>query len=601
MIKKAVLLTTVAPFLMVFSNGSFSFDISDNPYFATMSDISAMRDKYSEGRWSLRGTSSSIRCSSDMLPRRFDQMRPNIITSAGTDSQGRSMCSVYAYVGSVPSAFYSDPSIYNVSKTDEACASSDDSQYATTNFSVANHLMSGGSALTNGGACSVSLSGVNACPPYSENYYCELDIISVSTGEVSSPEIGVQGGLSFQPGMPLDEFPIPDYLSPLPGACSDSGNCVTIGDTSYLIDWDTAPDWFSYVDNNGNTVTNPNAGGGSGGGDPTDPTNPTDPTDPGGNDGGDSGGSDGGNGSGDGSDDGSGGSSGGGSSGGGSTVPDFEFDESGIIEAIRSSGQSNRNAIDALSNDVTGSINNQTNELNSTINTEASRLITETDRQTGRVTTAITSQTQSVQHTLDNQTRSLNSTLEGLQSSLVDALGNIQVRFSGGGGSGGGSSEGGGDGDADGEDGFWDGLVDSLAGLFGSGTSEAADGFASGLEETTSDEAFGEFDQQGYAEELFDTYESEQIGLLEERVEALLDMVDSGLSPYRNLISRLIPAVPSSSCTPIVFGSGHMSFTIDCEGFNLLKAMLAWVLYVFTAYTIVSTIFSYRSGAQQGA
>ncbi len=59
-----------------------------------------------------------------------------------------------------------------------------------------------------------------------------------------------------------------------------------------------------------------------------------------------------------------GGSSDGGDSGSGdgSTVPDFEFDESGIIEAIGSAGESNQQGLDAVSNDITNAIGEQTEE-----------------------------------------------------------------------------------------------------------------------------------------------------------------------------------------------------------------------------------------------
>lgn len=474
--------------------------------------------------------------------------------------------------------------------SDSECQSNNSGTYSGS-ASAANYLAAGGSVKTGGGACSVTSSGgVTACSGTDNNITCSVPIASSSTGEYGEfvegqyiESLGDGGTFS------VVDFNTPEYLNELPGGCSDPSSCVTIGDTSYLVDWGSAPDHFSYVDSNGTTHSKSSSGGGgggggdngggdNGGGNPSNPTDPTNPTDPGGdNDGGDgdTGGGDPGGDNGD--------TPGGGGSGGGSTVPDFEFDESGIIEAIGSAGRSNRDAINALSNDVTGAISNQTNELNNATSAQTDALSSALSTQTDSLTSSLDNQTDSVTSALDDQTGILTGALDALGTSIVDAINSL------------------GSGEGEGEGGLWDGLIDSLAGLFGSGTGEAADSFASGLEETTSDAAFDEFDQQGYAEELFDTYESEQIGLLEERLEALLATVDTALSPYRNLISRLIPDVPTSTCTPIIFGSGHMSFTIDCEGFNLLKAMLAWVLYVFTAYTIVSTIFSYRSGAQQGA
>lgn len=568
MIKKAVLPLLTAPFLMVFSDLSFASaglcppSITLN--FATGTSPRTFPYTSFNGRICYYGGYSIT-----LDPAKYESIFPGAFAQFSSGD-------------------FSIPV-----KTDEECSASNPSSI-TVSRSSANYLTSGGSFKTHGGTCSISSSGgVVVC---SEDDQCSISVESYSTNEegvfvVDSSLNRGWGETKLENRRAFDvsesdltsDFSPSSYLNPLPGGCSDNSACLTIGDTSYLVDWDSAPDYFSYVDSNGTVHSKPSSGGGggdNGGGDNGggDPTNPTDPTDPGGDNGGGDGDTGGGGPGGNNGD-----TPGGGGSGGGSTVPDFEFDESGIIEAIGSAGRSNRDAINALSNDVTGAISNQTNELNNATSAQTDALSSALSTQTDSLTSSLDNQTDSVTSALDDQTGILTGALDALSTSIVDAINSL------------------GSGEGEGEGGLWDGLIDSLAGLFGSGAGEAADSFASGLEETTSDAAFDEFDQQGYAEELFDTYESEQIGLLEERLEALLATVDTALSPYRNLISRLIPDVPTSTCTPIIFGSGHMSFTIDCEGFNLLKAMLAWVLYVFTAYTIVSTIFSYRSGAQQGA
>lgn len=587
MIKKAVLLTTVAPFLMVFSDYSHAIPVHEqySDYHASAQDIINMNNDLSSTSCSLQRWPQPDNGTLRRFRNPFGIDWPS--TTAKMDAyvpyrhdieDGHSNPRFWGYTMQCPDGVNSgdvfrdtfpDRISPNFPLSDSQCQ---DRVGGSGSFTVSS-MSNDGSYTVLGGACNIVSSGNLSEFCYGDPLTCHSESwVASTTG--SPPSMNRKDMENYSPS---DFYP-PFFLNELPGACASNSSCVTIGDKSYLVDWDNAPDYFEYVGSDGNTYSKPGSGGGSGGdnggdtggGDPTDPTNPTDP---GGNDGGDSGGSDGGNDAGDGS----GGSSGGGSSGGGSTVPEFEFDESGIIEAIRSSGQSNRNAIDALSNDVTGSINNQTNELNTTINTEASRLITETDRQTDRVTTAITSQTQSVQHTLDNQTRSLNSTLEGLQSSLVDALGNIQVRFSGGGGSGGGSSEGGGDGEGDEEgdgiDGLLDSLIDKLASRF---TEEVGDGDdlfnTSGMDETL--DGLGE-QQEQYNQDVHD----------------LMDEIGDGSSSgIADQVTSRLPSLPSGSCTPLEFGP----IEISCRPFDLIKSWLTWIIYFWTIVSIVDTFF--RSG-----
>ncbi len=135
-----------------------------------------------------------------------------------------------------------------------------------------------------GGACSVSAQGVSfdCSPDTSDSFYCSFDIVSSSTGQLSSTDVGIQGGLNHSV-IPPEDYSMPLGLTPLPGGCSDDSSCVTIDDVSFLVDWQSVPDWFSYVGSDGQTYSKPQ----------DEPTDPDDGS--GGSDGGnDSGGSTGG-------------------------------------------------------------------------------------------------------------------------------------------------------------------------------------------------------------------------------------------------------------------------------------------------------------------
>ena len=405
------------------------------------------------------------------------------------------------------------------------------------------------------------------------NTWCSADWVSQSTGNpFTHPALESENS----------EPTIPDYLNSLPSGCSDSQNCVTIGDTSYLVDWESAPDWFSYVDNDGNVVTNPHQGD----------SNPTDPGDgnDGGNDGGDvpggcftncypddgSGGSDGGDdsggstggGSSGGSGDGdngndSGGSTGGGSSGGGSTgggssggggstgggdssgggssdgggsgsgdgstVPDFEFDESGIIEAIGSAGESNQQGLDAVSNDITNAIGEQTEETKGMFdglgNTITNAL--------GLGTCYPDSEQTDDGHTAATSDKGLLGCVQSIANGMVNKL---AKRF----------TEDLGDGDD---------LFNS------SGMDQTLDGLAE--------------EQQGYNDEVY----------------TLMDEIGDGSSSgIADQITSRLPSLPSGSCQPLKFGV----MEISCQAFNTIKAWLTWIIYFWTVVSVVDTFF--RSG-----
>lgn len=350
-----------------------------------------------------------------------------------------------------------------------------------------------------------------------------------------------------------------------------------------MVDWETAPDWFSYVGSDGQTYSKPqqeptdpgdgNDGGSDGGGDvgggcftncyPDDGSGRSD----GGNDSGGStgGGSSGGSGDDDSGND-SGGSTGGGSSGGGSTgggssggggstggddsagggssdgggsgsddsstVPDFEFDESGIIEAIGSAGQSNQEGLDAVSNDITNAI--------------------------------------------DEQTEATKGLFDGLGNTITNALG-LGTCYP--------------DDDAATSDkgllgciqnianGMVNNFVDRLTNPDGMPSDADVEGMIDG--EGTVDSLMDSLDQG--AEEQKETIYQEFEGTFESG-----GIIDGTLKPLRDFVTSFLPRIPNGGCTPLVFGTGPRSFTIDCEGFNLLKAALSWILFFFTAYQLIA-------------
>ncbi|QPL46606.1 hypothetical protein IT895_01965 [Halomonas sp. A40-4] len=387
MIKKAVLPLLLAPFLMVFSLHAFA----GKTYYLT----SASKHSSPAGACSAYDFSDSISfgyVSSDgpggFICMGRVQTSPNgYINNANLKEGSISTCSsdedwcnnddqYNSFVLSNPNAL---PKV-----DDEKCQSSNGSTIRVSS-GAANALNAGGSFKTHGGACSVSSTGgVEACDASGE---CIVSVESISTDEYgtwsqdSSLNGAWPGGDSEGTYSEID-LNVPDYLTPLgESSCTDNSSCVTIGDTDYMVDWDSAPDYFEYVGSDGNTYSNPNSGGGSGGGDGNDSgdtggSDPTDPDNPGDDGGSGSGGDDGGSNDDDDNDNGGGsdGGSGGGSDGG-SSVPDFEFDESGIIEAVGSAGQANQSAIDAMSGDITGAINGQTDTLSDIIDGAADGLL----------------------------------------------------------------------------------------------------------------------------------------------------------------------------------------------------------------------------------
>lgn len=503
MIKKAVLISSITPFLMLFSSYSFSSvhffsdpnsGISAGTPAETCSLIVSTIDRGINARITFPYKSSgNALCNYNMTEVSSDFSRT-------ISHLTRFSCPDYVIGGCISDDFLDYLEVDNTAlpkKTDEECSSGDSDTYHTNDQSVVNYLSSGGSVKTHSGSCSVSFGGgVLACAGEGDTFSCSVPIESVSTHEYGVYGDHITGGLAggTESTVPTDDFNTPAYLNELPGECSDPSSCVTIGDSSYFVDWDSAPDWFSYIDSSGNIQS-----GTGGGGDPSDP----------GDDGSDNGGG----------------------SDGGSTVPDFEFDDSGVIEAIGSSGQSQRNAINALSNDVTGAISSQTDTLSSSL-----------DDQTDDFTSAI-----------DGQTGTLTDSLDSLGSTFTDALNGLGL----------------GDGEGE-EDGFLDTLVDKLVSTFTEDLGDGDDLFdSSGMDETLDGVAVQEEQHS-------------------DDVNALMDEIGEGsTSGIADQITSRLPSLPSGGCVPLQFGP----MEISCQAFNTIKLWLTWIIYFWTVVSIVDIFF----------
>ncbi|MGE6606796.1 hypothetical protein ACQKE4_09755 [Halomonas sp. NPDC076908] len=576
MIKKAVLLTVSAPFLMVFSSFAHSSPTFSTPAAgsgsfgspaAACSAAIANHNSGLSGHWlQYRGINALERNRYNCMHRTcyanpYDPSQPCDPSVSSNFRVSSSNCSGSDYC----SALAHNPELLP-QKTDEECES-ENGDSISVSASSANYLNSGGSVKTHGGACSITgAGGVVACSGTDDNISCSVPIDSTSAGEYGqfNQDSSLNGGWGEGEGtFSVIDFNVPEYLNALPGGCSDPSSCVTIGDTSYLVDWDSAPDYFSYVDSNGTVHSKPSSGGGggdNGGGDNGggDPTNPTDPTDPGGDNGGgdgDTGGGDPGNDNGD--------NPGGGGSGGGSTVPDFEFDESGIIEAIGSAGRSNRNAIDALSTDVTGAISSQTDDLTASNNTQTQTLSNAIADQSTAFTAALDGQTENVTGAIDTQTGALTGSLDALSTSIFDAIASLGF----------------GEGDGEGEEG--DGLLGGISNLLNGMVDNLASRFTEDL--GTGDDLFN---SSGLDDTLDGVAAQEQEH--SDEINTLMDEIgDGATSDIADQITSRLPSLPSGSCVPLQFGP----MEISCQAFNTIKLWLTWIIYFWTVVSIVDTFF----------
>ncbi len=559
MIKKAVLPLLTAPFLMVFSIDVFAAPlVNTTTTLCGINDSGCISNAVSSASSAI---SSALASDSAKAPQDVCYGYDRRLTN-GQFNQWYHGVSAYLNRTSSIACGPNDPPIPDGYAMNDAQCKRNMGDSLTASASVANYLNSGGSAGAVGGACSFTgAAGVTSCS--GDPVECSIPIEATSANEISDynkegDSIG-EGEGTFS----VIEFNTPEYLNALPGGCSDPSSCVTIGDTSYLVDWDSAPDYFSYVDSNGTVHSKPSSGGGggdNGGGDNGggDPTNPTDPTDPGGDNGGgdgDTGGGDPGNDNGD--------NPGGGGSGGGSTVPDFEFDESGIIEAIGSAGRSNRNAIDALSTDVTGAISSQTDDLTASNNTQTQTLSNAIADQSTAFTAALDGQTENVTGAIDTQTGALTGSLDALSTSIFDAIASLGF----------------GEGDGEGEEG--DGLLGGISNLLNGMVDNLASRFTEDL--GTGDDLFN---SSGLDDTLDGVAAQEQEH--SDEINTLMDEIgDGATSDIADQITSRLPSLPSGSCVPLQFGP----MEISCQAFNTIKLWLTWIIYFWTVVSIVDTFF----------
>lgn len=564
MIKKAVLPLLTAPFLMVFSLDAFAAPlVNTTTKLCNANDSGCISNTVSE--YSSR-ISTALAKDSAKAPEDVCYGYDHRLTQSPWGSSGNVGIAAYLKRTSSIACGPNDPPIPDSYAMNDAQCKRNMGDSLTASPSVANYLNSGGSAGAIGGACTFSGgAGVTSCS--GDPVECSIPIDATSSNEVADynkegESIG-EGDGTFS----VIEFNTPEYLNELPGGCSDPSSCVTIGDTSYLVDWDSAPDYFSYVDSNGTIHSKPSSGGGSDGGD-TDGGdngggNPTDPTDPGGDNGGDDSGGDAGGGDDSGNDDSD--DNNGGGSGGGSTVPEFEFDESGIIEAIGSAGRANQNAINALSNDVTGALSDQTREINEQI-----------DFSSLTVTDALSDQTSDVTDAIDSQTGTLTNSLDALGTTFTDALKGLGL-----GSVGDDSGDGEGDGEGEGEDGEGDGLLGGISKLLNRMVDKLASRFTEDL---------GDGDDLFNSSGMDDTLDGAALQEQEhgDEINSLMDEIgDGATSGIADQITSRLPSLPSGGCVPLQFGP----MEISCQSFNTIKLWLTWIIYFWTVVSIVDTFF----------
>lgn len=189
----------------------------------------------------------------------------------------------------------------------------------------------------------------------------------------------------------------------------------------------------------------------------------------------------------------------------------------------------------------------------------------------------------------------------------------------GSGGSGGGSGgTDGGTGDTGNDDGLglgdvidainggFNGLVDKIAGV-----TDTVDGVKDAVDEgnQAAEDRFNAIADSAPTEADLDAQfgsTDEHQGLMKEALngagETLTDYIDGTDSTFSNLVEGMkdlarsaIPEIPSPSCQPLVFAPGKVySITIDCEIFEIIRSALAWILYVLTAWIMLSTMFASR-------
>lgn len=340
MIKKHALLILTATFLIVFSEFSYS-----QPAYLVSHFVSDqwLDNEDVSGFQSWCNSEGAIKSRNNALERP-DIYAPgyqaNFTTIYVSDTRTRMKCDLYHTVLKTRINEAIEAETDGMVLDDEQCQSVIPETLNRVAPSVANYLAGGGRADSAGGACSFTgAGGVMGCTGSGDTVECSIDVVAESTGkptdyfnQSTSEGFGDTGGT-----FSVIDLSGNDYLTELPGGCTDNASCVAIGDKSYLVDWDSAPDYFEYVGSDGTTYSKPSGGGGGGGGSDGGDGSGGDvpggcfgncyPDDGEGGDGGDAGGGDSGSGSGSG--DGDSGSTGGGGNDGDSSGGDSDGSSGG--------------------------------------------------------------------------------------------------------------------------------------------------------------------------------------------------------------------------------------------------------------------------------
>ena len=186
MIKKAVLLTTLTPFLMVFSNFSYSQPAYLVSHF--VSDQWLDHEDVSEFQ-SWCNSQGAIRSSNNALERP-DIYAPgyqaNFTTIYVSDTRTRMKCDLYHTVRKTRINEAIEAETDGMVLDDEQCQSVIPETLNRVAPSVANYLAGGGRADSAGGACSFTgAGGVMGCTGSGDTVECSIDVVAESTGEPS--------------------------------------------------------------------------------------------------------------------------------------------------------------------------------------------------------------------------------------------------------------------------------------------------------------------------------------------------------------------------------------------------------------------------------
>ncbi|WIX31601.1 hypothetical protein QO259_12315 [Salinicola sp. JS01] len=142
-------------------------------------------------------------------------------------------------------------------------------------------------------------------------------------------------------------------------------------------------------------------------------------------------------------------------------------------------------------------------------------------------------------------------------------------------------------------------LVDKIAGVgdaIDEGNQAAEDRFSAMAESApTQAELEAEFGSDEDAQSTLDSALKEAGSTLTGYIDGTDSTFSGPFKAMKDLAGSVIPSVPPPSCTPLVFAPGKVyTITIDCEIFELIRSALAWILYVLTAWMIISIMFNSR-------